>query len=200
MKNARAILRNALPVDNKPIRKVAQELESITESLRIPGKGAYGPVSRAVNSASKTFTSQQASIVKAFADDKKASGTAAIASLTTAFKDLEQAASAKGDKGDIFEYQQECLRYVGQIQEAMVKKFPFEVCMGCNFTLHRAPVRRFGSSPASLSAGRVAGPCRVCRSAAAEGQGDSRDELHSQGIPGQSHSSNTLNADGAGRL
>lgn len=131
VKNARAILRNALPVDNKPIRKVAQELESITESLRIPGKGAYGPVSKAVNNASKTFANQQTAIIKAFADDKKADGNKAIASLTTAFKGLEQATAAKGDKGDIFEYQQECLGYVGQIQEAMVKKFPFEVCSSC---------------------------------------------------------------------
>lgn len=139
VKNARAILRNALPVDNKPIRKVAQELESITESLRIPGKGAYNPVARAVNSASKTFTGQQKDIVKAFADDKKAAGTAAIASLTTAFKDLEQASAAKGDKGDILEYQQECLRYVGQIQEAMVKKFPFEVCFNSHSSTHFRP-------------------------------------------------------------
>lgn len=126
VKNARAILRNALPVENKPIRKVAQELESITESLRIPGKGAYGPVSRAVNNASKTFASQQSAIIKAFADDKKVAGNAAVASLTASFKNLENAAAAKGDKGDIFEYQQECLRYVGDIQEAMVKQFPFE--------------------------------------------------------------------------
>jgi hypothetical protein len=128
VKNARAILRNALPVDNKPIRKVAQELESITESLRIPGKGAYGPVSRAVKNASKTFASQQSAIIQAFADNKKSSGTAAVASLTTAFKQLEQVSEAKGDKGDIFEYQQECLRYVGDIEEAMVKEFPFAVC------------------------------------------------------------------------
>jgi hypothetical protein len=144
IKNARAILRNALPVDNKPIRKVAQELESITESLRIPGKGAYGPVSRAVSSASRTFTSQQANIVKAFADDKRDEGNAAVQGLTKAFRDLENAASLKADKGDIFEYQQECLVYVGRIQEAMVKGFPFELrsCMFPTVPLHMSQRRR----------------------------------------------------------
>lgn len=127
VKNARAILRNALPVDNKPIRKVARELESISEALRIPGSKAFGPVARSVRSAEGTFTNQLATITKAFAADKKQDGLESVEQLKLAFKTLDAAVEAK-DKSDIFAAQQVCLQYVGQIQEAMVTGFPFEVC------------------------------------------------------------------------
>lgn len=126
MKNARAILRTALPVDNKPIRKIARELESISEALRIPGSKAFGPVARSVRSAESTLANQLATITKAFADDKKQSGLEAIEELKSAFKTLDGAVESK-DKSDIFAAQQVCLQCVGQIQEAMVKGFPFEV-------------------------------------------------------------------------
>jgi hypothetical protein len=35
--NARALLRNALPIKNKQIRVAQQALESITDDLRVPG-------------------------------------------------------------------------------------------------------------------------------------------------------------------
>ena len=35
--NPYALLRNALPISNKPIRQVQGNLESITEDLRVPG-------------------------------------------------------------------------------------------------------------------------------------------------------------------
>lgn len=126
VKNARAILRNALPVDNKPIRKIARELESISEALRIPGSKAFGPVARAVRSAEGTLGNQLATITKAFADDKKQAGLAGIEGLKGALKTLDTAVESK-DKSDIFAAQQVCLQYVGEIQEAMVKGFPFEV-------------------------------------------------------------------------
>jgi hypothetical protein len=35
--NAKALLRYALPIDNKPIRKIQKELEAISDELRVPG-------------------------------------------------------------------------------------------------------------------------------------------------------------------
>ena len=37
VQNARALLRNALPIKNKQIRVAQQALESITDDLRVPG-------------------------------------------------------------------------------------------------------------------------------------------------------------------
>ena len=44
VKNAGALLRYALPVDNKAIRKVQTGLEEISEILRIPGSKSLGKV------------------------------------------------------------------------------------------------------------------------------------------------------------
>lgn len=38
VKNAGALLRNALPINNKPIRDIQRNLEAISEELRIPGE------------------------------------------------------------------------------------------------------------------------------------------------------------------
>lgn len=38
VKNPQAILRYALQIDDKPIRVIQKELESISEALRIPGR------------------------------------------------------------------------------------------------------------------------------------------------------------------
>jgi hypothetical protein len=83
VKNASALLRYALPIDNKnPIRRVQRDLESISESLRIPGsKSLTGPVARSVRSAGAVLEREGAAIEKAFAPGKEAEGRAAIAAL-----------------------------------------------------------------------------------------------------------------------
>lgn len=45
IKNARSLLRNALPVNNKYIREIQRQLEGIAEALRIPGSKSLGPIS-----------------------------------------------------------------------------------------------------------------------------------------------------------
>lgn len=47
VKNAKALLRIALPIDNKPIRVIQEELDSISEAIRIPGNRALGAASSA---------------------------------------------------------------------------------------------------------------------------------------------------------
>lgn len=37
MTNPKALLRYALPIDNKPIRSIQRELEAISAELRVPG-------------------------------------------------------------------------------------------------------------------------------------------------------------------
>jgi hypothetical protein len=127
VKNARAILRNALPIENKPIRKVAKELESINDALRIPGSKSLGPIIRATRSAENTFFKEQKVIIAALASDKKDAGLEAIEKLKTAFKELDAILEAQ-NKQEVPIAQQKCLRYVGNIEEAMVQGFPFEVC------------------------------------------------------------------------
>jgi cyclophilin family peptidyl-prolyl cis-trans isomerase len=126
VKNARAILRNALPIDNKPIRKIQIELESINEALRIPGQKSLGPIQRAVRTAEQTLDRDEKAIVSAFAPDKKAAGLSAVQGLRGAFKQFDTVLEEK-DKQEVPIAQQRCLLFVGDIEEAMVRGFPFEV-------------------------------------------------------------------------
>jgi hypothetical protein len=125
VKNARAILRNALPIDNKPIRKVQTSLEEVAEALRIPGSKSLTPVARSVRTAEATLTREEAKITQAFAPDKRQDGLAAIDALKAALRDFDNVLK-KEDKQEVPIVQQRCLRAVGDIEEAMVQKFPFE--------------------------------------------------------------------------
>jgi len=126
IKNAQAILRYALPIDNKPIREVQRDLESISDALRIPGSKSLGPVARAVRSSQDILSRQKDAIIKAFAPDKKAAGLAALDSLNQSLAEFAQLIEAK-DKQIVPIKQREALSYVGLVEEAMVKGFPFEV-------------------------------------------------------------------------
>mmetsp|Transcript_34778 Transcript_34778/g.88082 ORF Transcript_34778/g.88082 Transcript_34778/m.88082 type:complete len:421 (-) Transcript_34778:340-1602(-) len=126
IKNAQAILRYALPIDNKPIREVQRDLESIAEALRIPGSKSLGPVARSVRNAQSTLKSQRAAIVAAFAPDKKAAGTAALEALDKCLEEFTALIDAK-DKQAVPIKQREALGYVSTIEESMVKGFPFTV-------------------------------------------------------------------------
>ena len=123
---AGALLRNALPIQNKAVRSIQADLEGISEQLRIPGSKALTPVSRAVRRAAGTLASQRASIAAAFAPDKAAAGAAALDGLDAALKAFQTVLDA-GDKQEVPAAQQAALGYVSAIEEALVQKFPFDV-------------------------------------------------------------------------
>jgi len=126
VKNPQAILRYALQIDDKPIRVIQKELESISEALRIPGSKSLGPIRRAVSNAERTLEKSEAQIVRDFADDKKADGQRALADLKAALQDFDVVLKEER-KQEIPLEQAKCLSAVTAIEEAMVKGFPFEV-------------------------------------------------------------------------
>jgi cyclophilin family peptidyl-prolyl cis-trans isomerase len=126
IKNASAILRYALPIDNKPIRKVQRDLELIAEALRIPGSKSLGPVAKAVRSSQSVLTKERNAIINDFAPDKKEAGLAGLERLDQGLIEFQALIDAK-DKQAVPIKQREVLEYVGQVEAAMVKGFPFEV-------------------------------------------------------------------------
>lgn len=126
IKSASAILRYALPIENKPIRQVQRELESISEALRIPGSKSLGPVQRSVRSAESIITNQAKDIVAGFAPDKKEQGLKHLEQLATSLAEFQAVIDAK-DKQAVPIKQREALEYVGLLEQDMVQKFPFEV-------------------------------------------------------------------------
>lgn len=126
VKNARALLRYALPINNKYVRQMQRELEGISESLRIPGNKSLGPVAKAFRKSESILGNNKQALIADFADDKKDDGLKAIANLEEALKACDKVVEVQ-DKQGIPSVQQNALTYVGQIEEAMMKGFPFEV-------------------------------------------------------------------------
>ncbi|CAG9465786.1 unnamed protein product [Pedinophyceae sp. YPF-701] len=122
--NAKAILRNALPIKNKPIRQIQYELESISEALRIPGSKSIGPIRKSVNKVETILKKQRKEIEASLAD--RDAGLAAIAALEASLKEFDGVIERE-DKQEVPIAQQKCLASVGDIEQAMVAGFPYEV-------------------------------------------------------------------------
>ena len=126
VKNANALLRYALPIKNQPIRRIQKELELISEDLRIPGSKSLGPIAKRVRFASSTLDKEEKNIRASFPSSNVAAGDAAIAKLRTGLKEFQTLIDNE-DKQEVPIKQQEVLSYVGDIEQAMVDGFPFEV-------------------------------------------------------------------------
>ncbi|KAL6770870.1 CYN38 [Auxenochlorella protothecoides x Auxenochlorella symbiontica] len=126
VKDAKALLRYALPIHNTPIRQVQESLESISEALRIPGGKAFGPIGRAVRNAASILDRETGTITKALVKERQKQGQDDLVLLKQKLSEL-QAVLGNKDKNDIPVLQQECLNLVGDIEESMVSGYPFEV-------------------------------------------------------------------------
>jgi len=126
VKNGRALLRNALPINNKTIREIQKSLEQITADLRVPGSKKLGPIGANVRRAQGTLNANKAKLAADFAPEMKEAGQKAIEGLDAALKEFAAVVDA-GDINSVVENQQAALQQVGNIEEAMVKGFPFSV-------------------------------------------------------------------------
>ncbi|XP_024385267.1 peptidyl-prolyl cis-trans isomerase CYP38, chloroplastic [Physcomitrium patens] len=126
IKDANALLRYALPIQNKPIKEVQKSLEEITEEMKVPGEKALGPVERSVRQAARVFNQNKAQILADIAPAKKQEAEQLLSSLEDGLQDYQKQLETK-DRSTVFPKQKELLRLVGNIEEAMVSKFPFEI-------------------------------------------------------------------------
>ena len=123
--NARALLRNSLPIKNKQIRVAQAALESISDDLRVPGVRFSG-VESSVRRALDVVVRDSAALLKDIPAKNAEAGAAAIAGLKQTLQDF-QVVVANKDKQEVPLKQQEALNYVSAIEEAMVDGFPFAV-------------------------------------------------------------------------
>lgn len=126
VKNANALLRYALPINNKPIRQIQKELEQISEDLRVPGSKSLGPISKRVRYAQSVLDKEEKNIRASFAPQSVKEGDEAIQKLRKGLNEFRELIDAQ-DKQEVPIKQQEVLTYVGDIEQAMVQGFPFEV-------------------------------------------------------------------------
>ncbi|KAL9224967.1 hypothetical protein vseg_000942 [Gypsophila vaccaria] len=126
IKDPGALLRYALPIDNKAIREVQKPLEDITESLKVAGLKALDSVERNLKQASRAYKNGKSLIVSGLAESKKEHGIEMLDKLEAGMGELQQIVEDKNRDG-VARKQKELLQYVGSVEEDMVDGFPYEV-------------------------------------------------------------------------
>ncbi|XP_058752131.1 peptidyl-prolyl cis-trans isomerase CYP38, chloroplastic-like [Vicia villosa] len=126
IKDPGALLRYALPIDNKAIREVQKPLEDITESLKISGVKALDSVERNLRQASRALKQGKTLIVSGLAESKKEHGIELLDKLEAGIDEFELILQDR-NRSSVGPKQKELLQYVGGIEEDMVDGFPYEV-------------------------------------------------------------------------
>ncbi|WOK99244.1 hypothetical protein Cni_G07956 [Canna indica] len=126
IKDPGALLRYALPIDNKAIREVQKPLEDITDSLKVSGVRALDLVERNVRQSSRALEQGKAMILKGVAESKKEHGKELIEKLAVGMQELQNIVE-KRDRDAVVPKQKELLQYVGGVEEDMLDGFPYDV-------------------------------------------------------------------------
>ncbi len=124
IKDPYAILRNSLPIEQKDLREIQNQLEETGEALR----GNRWPVITKAASRSKfVINNKKKQIVQAIPDVNKGKGEEIIESLRHNLEDLSEQASDK-NKSRFIEYRRKSLQNVGDLESLIVKdEFPYSI-------------------------------------------------------------------------
>jgi peptidylprolyl isomerase len=121
--DGQAILRYALPIDNKPVRDLQNSLEDISNHLR--GK-QWSSISGDVKKAAVVLKTKQADILKSVPEAKQVEAQTLINEIQTSVEALAIAAEAK-DKPQVQIDRAQALATIGTLEAAMVTGFPYTV-------------------------------------------------------------------------
>ncbi|MBD2082240.1 peptidylprolyl isomerase [Leptolyngbya sp. FACHB-17] len=124
IKDPKALLRYALPINNDEIRQVQSSLEDISTQLRANRR--WGAVTSDLNRADRILSLKKDKILASVVDDRKPEAEQLIEQLKAGIAELTEVAAAK-DKSKTLEKRAELLDKVGDIESAMVTGFPYEV-------------------------------------------------------------------------
>jgi len=125
--DARELLRDALPIKNKPIRKIQKEIfTKITEAVRVPNV-KLSEVQDAVSSSQKVLAKEKSAILKdVIGEAAKQDAKQTLASIEARLNEFQTIIDNK-DKQEIPIKQQEVLRLVEKVENDMVGEFPFKI-------------------------------------------------------------------------
>ncbi|OMO69731.1 hypothetical protein COLO4_28942 [Corchorus olitorius] len=113
IKDPGALLRYALPINNKAIREVQKPLEDITESLKVAGVKALDSVERNVRQASRSLKQGKSLIISGLAESKKDHGVELLNKLEVGMEELQQIVEDR-NRDAVAPKQKELLQYVGE--------------------------------------------------------------------------------------
>jgi peptidylprolyl isomerase len=121
--DGKALLRYALPIENQQVRDIQASLEDITTQLR--GK-RWSSISRDITKAAVILSDRTEKLLADVPDDKKPQAEALIAQMNGGIASIRDAVEAK-DKENVQIERSKLLDQVGELEELMLKDFPFEV-------------------------------------------------------------------------
>lgn len=121
--DGRALLRFALPIDNQTVRELQISLEDIGNHIR---SKRWGPISSDVSKASRILNLRESDLLESIPDAQKPEAETLVAAVKDGIAQLEKAVEAK-DRDKVIDLKATILGSVGEIEELMVTKFPFEV-------------------------------------------------------------------------
>ncbi len=121
--DGKALLRYALPIDNQPVRDLQGDLEDISNQMRANRR--WSAVSKDVSKALRVLD-KPAKILEGVPEQRQAQAETLIAKLKDGVTGLQEIVSTK-DKEKVLQERSQLLNVVGELEELMVEKFPFEV-------------------------------------------------------------------------
>ncbi|AFZ55873.1 peptidylprolyl isomerase [Anabaena cylindrica FACHB-243] len=121
--DGKALLRYALPIDNKPVRKLQASLEDISNQLRANKR--WGAIANDLKQASRILD-KPSQILASVPEERQPQAEAWITELKSGVTELQAVVKTK-QKDPVLEGRAKLLNLVSLLEESMVKEFPFEV-------------------------------------------------------------------------
>lgn len=121
--DGKALLRYALPIDNKQVREIQQSFEEISTDLRAR---RWSSVNSDIATASRVLSTSKSQIIADISEERKPEAKAILEELGHGIIQLREVAEIE-DGEEVLEERAELLSLVGQLEELMVEEFPFEV-------------------------------------------------------------------------
>ena len=121
--DSKALLRYALPIDNQPVREIQSSLEDIATQLRAK---RWNPVSRDISRAAFILSDRTDKLLADIPEAKKPQAEALIDEINQGIASIREAVEAQ-DKENVLLERGKLLNTVGELEQLMVTKFPFEV-------------------------------------------------------------------------
>ena len=123
IKDARIILRNALPIENEALRDMQHTLEQMPRQVNLK---RWNSLKKDIDSITQNLTQNQAALVSEVVSDRRDQITAHLTSLTNSLVPLQEAIEIK-DRNSIKALSEKALDYIGLIESDLVASFPYEV-------------------------------------------------------------------------
>jgi len=121
--DGKALLRYALPIDNKPVRELQASLEDISNQLRANRR--WGAVSKDLSKASRILD-KPSQILASVPEERQPQAETWLNELKAGVAKSQELTQTKS-KEEILQERVKLLNLVSLIEESMVKEFPFEV-------------------------------------------------------------------------